>query len=515
MPRASRSLIAILVLLVLFVLPDVVRAQDRSDLVFPDQEEKICIVFANGDQGGLLGGSRAPEGNKLAERIRKELDLPFHRSVIKLAQCSRNFAGDGVGPNVLFLSLNEGGFPRHGLALKEGEKITEYPNLNFVDLVMNEPRLDAGGLQIFSHELGHVMMMNLWVNFPQARSSKQHASMGVTDYAVAFFEGWGEHFQRLAFDQIPFYQAAFQESYEYHRSTGTLWHSNLDRELRLFGVLQNTYIHRKRLPAVDLGQMSLEELIALDHASPLFDRCSLKNAQEMLSCEGVIATLFYRINSDKILQNHYLEKAFYERFLLSPMPEGVKAQDLFTPFENVILKNFLVWRNLSGRVTEKDDIFLAYIREWCRSFPEDREEILKLFVLTTVGKTVSNELGDIYEKMAYYGMVGNMREFLKSGEGFNASFRKLYKALLCGARSLDANVGPQIWVENKKLFISNPLWGTGPKKPLRINLNTASEFELASFPETGLKRARELVRIREKLSFFKSLEEARKYGFRN
>ncbi len=54
--------------------------------------------------------------------------------------------------------------------------------------------------------------------------------MGVTDYVTAFSEGWGVHFQRLAYDHT-----------------------------------------------------------------------RIKNAQEMLSCEGVLATLFYQINSDKTL----------------------------------------------------------------------------------------------------------------------------------------------------------------------------------------------------------------------
>jgi DNA uptake protein ComE-like DNA-binding protein len=43
---------------------------------------------------------------------------------------------------------------------------------------------------------------------------------------------------------------------------------------------------------------------------------------------------------------------------------------------------------------------------------------------------------------------------------------------------------------------------------------TTSEYELASFPKKGLQKAKELVKIRSKLGYFKSLEEAVKFGFK-
>lgn len=92
----------------------------------------------------------------------------------------------------------------------------------------------------------------------------------------------------------------------------------------------------------NISALGTEELILLEHTSPVFDKTRLKNAQQMLSCEGVLATLFYRINTNKILQDNYLEESFYNQFLLGPIPEGTEPKEFFTPKENVFLKNFYV-----------------------------------------------------------------------------------------------------------------------------------------------------------------------------
>ena len=70
------------------------------------------------------------------------------------------------------------------------------------------------------------------------------------------------------------------------------------------------------LPDIDATQLSLEDLILLEHTSPTFDRTRLRNAQQMLSCEGAIATLFYRISSNAVLQDNFLPREFYKRLLL-------------------------------------------------------------------------------------------------------------------------------------------------------------------------------------------------------
>ena len=193
--------------------------------------------------------------------------------------------------------------------------------------------------------------------------------MGITDYSTAFFEGWGIHFQRLTYDNIPLYRQTYQNSFDHSRGFASTWHSNIDQSLRLNAVLENNYIHQKLLPVVDLSVLGTEESILLEHTSPVFDKTRLKNAQQMLSCEGVLATLFFRINTNNILQNTYRDESFYNQFLLNPIPKDSKPEELFTPMENVFLKNFYVWDKIKGGLTPESTIFIEFIKQWCNSFP--------------------------------------------------------------------------------------------------------------------------------------------------
>jgi hypothetical protein len=488
--------------------------EDYTRLIFPDPGEKMCIVRSGGKSGKLLIGKKLDKDNPLAKIILEQFDFPFHRSMIKLSQCARNLSSDTKGPNVLFLSQTEGGFPRQGLTLKKGDRTETYPGLYYVDLVLDEQRVAQGELDIYSHELGHVMMLNIMGDeIPDSRSTKQHVSMGITDYTIAFFEGWGIHFQRLAFDHVPFYRETYRSAMDYSRSFSRLWHSNIDQTLRLNGVMENSYIHRKLLPEIDPTSLNREELILLEHTSPVFDKTRLRNAQQMLSCEGVLGTLFYRINTNKILQDNYRDNDFYNRFLVRPIPAGTTAKEIFTPMENVFLKNFYVWEKIKRGLHPQSSIIIEFVREWGRAFPRDKEEMLKIFILTTIGKTVIRDLGKTYENMSYHGMTGDYRRFRELAAQFREEASFLIQKVLNGELSLDANVGPQIWVENKDLLIRTTLWNPENKKPLFVNLNTASSYDLASFPEIGLDKAKEIIKKREELDYFSSLEQVKNLGF--
>ncbi len=498
----------------IFCFSSSLSADDEDSLIFPNPEKKICIVKAVGKNGALLIGEKLSKDNALVRAIIKQLNFPFHRSIIKLSQCTRNLRSDTKGPNILFLSKTEGGFPRQGLILKANGKTTTYPKLYFVDLVLDEMRVANGHLDIYSHELGHVMMLNIMEDdIPEGLSPKQHASMGITDYSTAFFEGWGIHFQRLAYDNVPFYQKTYLNSLEYSRSFLHTWHSNIDQGLRLNAVLENSFIHQKLLPAVNTSSLDLETLILLEHTTPVFDPTRIKNAQQMLSCEGVLASLFYRINTSKVLQNNYQDKSFYNHFLYKPMPEVVKPEEIFTPMENVYLKNFYVCNKIRRKLTPESTIIIQFVKEWCNSYPEDKQEILKIFVMTTIGKTITNELGKTFETMSYHGMIGDYQKFRELLTQFRDEASALIKDVLTGKKSLDANIGPQIWVKNKDFLIRTALWDHRNKKPLSINLNTASEFDLVSFPKISLEQAKEIIQKREDLGYFESMEQAKACGF--
>lgn len=489
-------------------------AQKSFDyLIFPDPGKQITVVKA-ADYRDLPVGELLPVNDKLGLKIINELQLPFHKSVIRLSQCARNFVKDTAGSNVLFLSSEEGGFPRHGLILKKEGKEISYPDLNYVDLVVNEDNFEKSELSIYSHELGHVMMAIIMKDLPRRNSVLQHVSMGITDYMVAFSEGWGEHFQIEACMNIPKYKDYFQKKSVCHNPV-FLWHSNLDEDLRQSATLQNRYIFDKLLPSgITPDSLTQEQLILAFHTSPVFNPLKLKNAQQMLSCEGVLSSLFYLINAEEPLAGRYEKNDFYNKFLLSPIPENVNPSDIFNKYENVMLKNFYVWDKIKTKVHIGQSIpMIEFIVEWCNSFPDDREKIVELFIKATIGKTVSDIPGKIFERAAFYGSIGDYATYKKLKKEYEDSINKTVRDVLNGSVTLDKNTGNELWAENKNFTVRTTLWSDKNKKPLKININTASAYELAVFPGIGMENAVKIIQAREKTGYFKSLGEAEQHGF--
>lgn len=478
--------------------------------IFPNPKETIKLIKAIKSEDSKLVGEKMCKENPIYEKIMEELNFPFHKTSIKLNQCSKNLNFKSEEPNVLYLSDNEGCFARTGISIKEkdNQDLIDYPDLNYIDLVLNEDNIKRGELQIFTHELGHVMMNNI---IPQlvklSKSVKQHCSAGITDYFMAFFEGWGEHFERTVYDNIEKYRTIADNKFDYKRSIVNLWNCEIDSELRVDAAFKNKYIYKKLIPQVNIEDMSIEDVILLHHASSIFDRTRILNAQEMLSCEGVIATLFYRINTNEILQNNYMTREYYKKFLIKEMPEEMKIKEVFTPYENVILKNFIVWNEMKNYINEEHIPFIEYIKIWMKLFPEDSEELIRLFISTTVGQTATSQLAEIYEKIAYEGMIGNMEKVVPLFKEYSKCYSQICDSIEKGKMNIDDNIGREIWIQNKDVLIREVFWVKENKKPLMVNLNTAAEYDLMSFPGIQLQKAKEIIKIRNKQGYFTFIEE--------
>lgn len=483
------------------------------EYIFPNPNEKICIVKYTETVENIRNSEMLPKEDILYKKIMQQLELPFHQSVIKLNQCSRNLMKDSFGPNILLLSNNEGGFAEHGISVTDGNHCSHYPELNYVDLVIDEEILENGELQIFSHELGHVMMSNILSNFPHGNSTKQHVSMGITDFFMAFNEGWAIHFERLAYDSVDLYKKIMDTNYDYKKDIKRLWLCNSDTELRLNGVLNNIYIYKKLISPIDKLNVDIISSIILEHTSTMFDKTSLKNAQEMLSSEGLMATIFHRIDTNETLQNNYLSEDFYNNFLVCNITSYTDAKKLFTPLENVILKTFWVFYKMKDTINENSIPPIEFIEAWCNCFPKDAPEIIKLFITTTVGKTLGNELSDIYEKMSHDGMLGHVEAFVEDINEYQHKLTCTCEKILNGDIELSKNVGSELWIENTHVKIPSCLWSQEELLPLNINLNTASIYDLMSFPKIDLQKAIEIIEQRNQKGYFDSIEEVGKEYF--
>lgn len=119
---------------------------------------------------------------------------------------------------------------------------------------------------------------------------------------------------------------------------------------------------------------------------------ALKNAQQMMACEGVIATLFYRIANSKRLRDRYREPQFYDRFV-SPGKVTVDPQRIFGPYENVNLKLFAALREMSRQTFDvHSPLMIELVRTYARQFPDEAEAIYDVFLKTTRGVTAPQRL---------------------------------------------------------------------------------------------------------------------------
>ena len=467
--------------------------------IFPNKDI-IKLVKESGPHNGIL----LNKNSDLHKSIFKELDFSYHKSIIKLSQCSRNLVADTNGPNVLFLSETDGGYAKQGLTIINDDNKQHYSKLNYVDLMLNEESVADGKLSIFSHEMAHVMMNNILPNVKVGKSSMQHLSVAVTDFNTAFIEGFAIQFERFTNNFTPHYANLFNNTNKFNNQIIQLWQSNTDSINRVNGVVDNRFINKKiNIDSLIISDNATDYLI-LEHTYPTFNKLKLKNAQQMLACEGVVATLFYRINSNKRLQNNYQDRGFYKNFLIRDLPNEVRIKDIFTPFENVILKNLWVMHNMSNNISD-ENLMINFINTWVKIFPEDKGEIINIFITTTIGKTITNELSKIYEQIAYAGMFGDIEKTIVKIKEYRKMLQELCQQVLDDKVTLNKNLGKEIWI-NSTLKVPTCFWQDETQN-LNVNINTATANMLRLALNISSERALTIVSQRDKKGFFASLKE--------
>jgi len=478
------------------------------------------VVRSSAPDGITYPVFRLAEESALVRQVRTLLETSFAQRVLRLDRYARNLLLREPGrgdeqrlkePMYLLLSGEEGGYARYGFWLEDARGGRRLVWAGYVDLVVDEEGIADGNLEeIFSHELGHLILKSLLGDINSGPSRKMHQSMTVTDYPTAFDEGYAEHFQPLVRD-------ATGNAYLRELSRGAtptdlnlLWLSRLDQQLRTEGVKRNLFVHRRALPAMalqpdpDRYQLFLDGETSMDFLPDEF-----KNAQEMMSCEGVIATLFYRLVNDERLRNLYREEAFYRQFL-SPAVTSAEIRKEVPPYENVNLKLFAAMRRVGLESAHaRLPLMIRIVNAYASLFPDEAEEVYGVFLKTTYGVTASQELAVAFERAAAAGRIGDIDAFRqRSGAAFPL-LRKTINEVAHGKLPVDANLGPELWLLNSNFKIAPAAWERERTESLTLNLNTAAEPELMTLPGVDLAVARRIVAERRSHGFYRSLDELR------
>jgi len=489
----------------------------------------VAIVVPLADAKGNVVESTAPDGHSypvfrladdspLVRRVSQVLETSFAHQVILLDRYARNlllseFVGQTqpqylTAPAYLLMSQEEGGFARHGFWLEDAKAQRQLVLAGYVNLVVDQESVDDGTLEeIFSHELGHQILGELVGKLPPGLSRNMHQSMTLTDDSTAFDEGYAEHFQPLVRDATA--NPYLRELSKGATSTDLdlLWISRVDRQLRTDGVKHNLFIHRKALPAATLDPGADRYRLYLDNeTSTAFLNDELRNGQQMMASEGVIATIFYRIVNDPALRDHYQEAAFYRPFLATAVaPDPLNKA--ISPYDNVNLKLLIAMRHAAKAIASGVAPMIAVINSYAAAFPNEAAAVYKLFLETTRGATVSQELANAFERAAGDGRRGDIAAFRPSSRAAFSLLKGTTDRVAHGDLPLDANLGPQLWLLNADFKIAPAIWSSDRTLPFAFNLNAATEVDLMTVPGVDLAGARKIVSARRARGFFRSLDD--------
>ena len=351
--RRVSTIAGLLCLCVLWVRADAASAaQDRT-------AARVAPLEVLRETGATRNGVPVYDHHPDAARYVAALGRGLSGRLLRLYALEQHYlqskSGTAPEPAYLLVSTRMGGFPRFGFYLGARDKRTA----GYVDL-RADPAVGGrfGAMdQIFPHELGHVILVQL-AGPPRHGGSNQMHAIGVrTDACNAFNEGFAEHFQVLALDDpdaLPETRGLFRDDFferrasmqlrEYaqelearwpvpgrRRAAFPLWFSSNEQALRFYAVKANAFAREPQIPA-RLLRADPYEAYLLENIVPGRPSDPPKNAAQLVSTEGVVAALFVAWVNDGEIQRVRREPAFYAPF-------GVE-RDAVSPLENVYLKLF-------------------------------------------------------------------------------------------------------------------------------------------------------------------------------
>jgi hypothetical protein len=250
-------------------------------------------------------------------------------------------------------------------------------------------------------------------------------------------------------------------------------------------------------------------LFLSSESSSAFAIEALRNGQQMMASEGVVATIFYRLVNDERLQKHYREAAFYEPFVRQAAKAGA-VRETFNGYENANLKLYAAMRELRRKPLAADrPLMLELVAAYGRLFADEKAIAYEIFINTTMGATASAAAVPMIEQLARDGQAGDAA-FISALPKARKFFAELIRDAASDRVALDANLGRELWILNRGFRIGR--WALDGERtiPLTINLNTATISELMTLPGVSSEMARRIIEARKAQGYFQSLDDLRR-----
>ena len=414
---------------------------------------------------GPLGPALAHEARTGTTALMLQLD----------AVAQRLLGQEHPQPTFLLVSAEEGGFARRGFWLMRGAGDPEWHADPYVNLAVDADSIEDGSFEeIFAHETGHVLLRRLLPGLPAGYSRVPHSSLAITDYPTAFDEGFAIHFQALARELTRNPRLRLEDAGFAAKPFVPYWKDALDRTLRIRGVRDNLFVQRQLPWPAHLLAVSPD-------ATTLFDPGELKNGQQMMASEGVIATLFY----------HLLDQ---------PSPRTAVLRSRYTDLMRTL-------RAVNASAPDPGTaVFLRLVQEHIRLFPERRSAWLSTVIGMTYGATVDAHLARASGELALLGRAGDAEAFAARLAPARKALTACVEAVARDPNRLSAALGPELWTAAAEASAADPA-------PAAVNLNSAERSSLILWLKLDASTADRALASRAAEGPFKDLADfARRAG---
>lgn len=380
-----------------------------------------------------------------------------------------------------------------GLRLETDGGTIDYPKLCFFAFYTDWENLSESGIEdIFAHEFSHIWLHWLGFDFARSPSNRFHTGTAITDFFMAFSEGFAECLEIVTKDVLG-YRPKAGELWDYGYDSNA-WLCSRDRQLRYHAVKNNRFIYQTAIPYAD--DFDTYANLHMAHiTSSAFTPERLKNGSQILSSEGAIASVFYQMYAQEKFKNAYLKDAFYAAF-------GVQVSEIDS-ICNLLLKILYV---LSKTDLTKSTLMTDFIQCYGACFPEEKADLYELFTRTTHFATVSFAAKKLFEEMYRIGRRGDIPPFRKVLEARKTLIADLQVKLLEGQLALDAAVYDTIWITGDEEIPPTP-WEPDQKVAYRFDINAATAIDFLSVRGITMDMAERLVQLREAQQGFRSLDD--------
>ncbi|MCB9048711.1 MAG: helix-hairpin-helix domain-containing protein [Lewinellaceae bacterium] len=388
-----------------FLLPLLASSQPT----LPDSLRRIVILRPTGETiDGLPEMAIVPDTSLLYRKARQAVGHTFAREIVELyflAQVYLRNKGERetIEPAYLALTQNQGGYARFGFHLQD---VGAMPQTPYVDIVEKTVEAPLGRLmsftQLYPHEMGHVIYRLLSSDSTREQTSRcvdMHYFSVMTDYGTAFNEGYAEHIENAARryepndsiraeimadirkvqEKQPRWKRGFEHDFRwplrlgYYKATMVLWYQQLEDLKRYEQAIDGMV----RFKNISLEKGSAEDRLTFRN-SGLYPTSEPRNRPQALATEGAVSLFFTRL-FDSRLPGIYREPSFYRQFLYDTTRQAGNPEELFSPWQNLYLKEFVVLHDFVTFEHSNSAQALDFLEGYCQSFPDEKEAIEQIF----------------------------------------------------------------------------------------------------------------------------------------